>query len=248
MRLHPFVFASLVLMFAARAQGAEPIQLQKAETTIDDRGCVHFGATARIDVQIDDLFEALSRPERLLAHGCCAYPHLIFLPSSVTGESMSENKWTIGWPFKKILEFEGDGDGVTKDTKFQKTWVEYDFDRLQHTVHQYDIGSTYPWGLSNPHSDSTYVLSPLDNGSATAVRYTNVKCYPRETWNKLAPDKEMSWRFSSDLDVAQAEAELMAEKRLKAPSPSATPTCVSPPQTIPTATVTPLTGSFGATR
>ena len=235
-------------MFATRDQGAEPIQLQKAETTIDDRGCVHFDANARIDVQIDDLFEALSRPERLLAHGCCSYPHLIFLPSSVTRESLSENKWTIGWPSEKILEFDWGGDSVTKDTIFQKKWVEYDFSRSQHTIHQYDIGSTYPWGLSNPHSDSTYVLSPIDNGSATTVHYTNVKCYPRETWNKLAPDKELSWRFSSDLDIARDEAELITEQRLKAPSPSETPTCVATPQTIPTTTPTPLMRSFGTAR
>lgn len=235
-------------MFAVRVQGAEPIQLQNPKTSVDDRGCVHFDATARIDVHIDDLFEALSRPERLLAHGCCAYPHLVFLPSSVTSEALSENKWMIGWPWAKILEFEGDGDGVTRNTVFQKRWVEYDFNRLQHTVHQYDIASTYPWGLANPHSDSTYALSPLDNGSATAVHYTSVKCYPPEVRNKLAPDKEMPWQISSELDAARDDAEFIAEQRLRAPSQSATPTCLAVPQTIPTPTATPHTGSFGAAR
>jgi hypothetical protein len=159
-----------------------------------------------------------------------------------------ENKWTIGWPSEKILEFDSIGSGsVSKDTVIPKRWVKYDFYRLQHTVHQYDIGSTYPWGFSNPHSDSTYVLSPLDNGSATCLHYTNVKCYPPEVWNALAPDKNQAWWLSGELESAQQEAEAIAEQRTKAsPSPSATPTCAPAPQTVPTATATPSVRSFGA--
>jgi hypothetical protein len=104
-----------------------------------------------------------------------------------------------------------------------KRWVEYDFNRSQHTVRQYDIGSTYAAAIDS-HSDSTYVLSPLENGSATSVHYASVQCYPPEISKKLSHDKvdaEKRWRLGGDLEVAQQEAGIVAEQRLEAP-PSAT--------------------------
>ncbi len=200
-----------------------------------------------MDVPLDDLFDIFTRPERLLRYSY-SYPSQVFLPSAITSQSLSENKWTIGWPSEKILEFQYETMGsITKDTILPKRWVEYDFDRVRHTIRQYDIGSTSPWALDNPHSDSTYVLSPLDNGSATLVQYTNVKCYPREAWNKLAPDKNQAWRLSGELESAELEVENVAEQRSKSPSPSATPTCLKTSQ-IPTATPTPVVGSFNVPR
>ncbi len=236
---------ALILISSVGVPALEPIPLQKAQTHIDDHGCVHFEATARMDVPLDELFDSFTRPERFLRHGD-SYPSRVFLPSPVTVESLTENKWTIGWPSEKILEFELMGAGsVTKDTVIPKGWVKYEFDRFRHIVHRYDIGSTSSWTVSNPHSDSTYALSPLDNGSATLLQYTNLKCYPREAWGKLAPDRDQEWRLSGELESAQFEAQAIAEQRAKSPpTPSATPTCAPPTQTIPSATPTPFGSSF----
>src|ERR1700730_10902389 len=66
---YSFVVALFGLMLAARPAIAQtmPMEfpLQKAETSVDDHGCLNFVAATVVDAQVEDLMIGLWHPEEL---------------------------------------------------------------------------------------------------------------------------------------------------------------------------------------
>jgi hypothetical protein len=99
-----FVSICVALVCATAPAIAQPIDLQNTDGRIDQRGCLQFDATAMVQAQIDDLFEALARPEQLWGYIPGSILLGVYVSAPVTRESLGENTWSIKSPSGKILE------------------------------------------------------------------------------------------------------------------------------------------------
>ena len=228
-----FVFASIPTRVPAIAQ-TMPLEfpLQKTESRIGSDGCLKFDATAVVGVQIENLFDALSRPEELYSGF-----HSVFVIAPETPESPLQNTWTLRSPFAKIIEDDGPRGLFWPAGGPPKTWVKYTFVSETHTILEHTIGSTFV----NSRRDARLVLSPTLGRPATFIRYSSSECWPPESVvssrQKLGRGEEEKLWLGHWLKLADADARLIAKERLKAtpvgtssPSPavlSATPTPIS---------------------
>jgi hypothetical protein len=239
------LIAIIVSILAAANALAQPV-LQKSESSIDEKGCLHFEATARVEQPIDDLYAAMSRPETLYFHTSMEEAPNVFVGFPWSKESMlynSADSWSATThPFAKILEFEAVlGASVGPDGS-RRWWVEYRFNPKAHTIWVEDIGST--WGINNPRFNATYFLSPTDIRSATSIKYVSQRCWPPEGRGMLANEKReraesekqllMIWLTAANTEWEQVRAQ---------PSPvapsAATPTASPGGTAFPTVTPTP---------
>lgn len=208
------------LVFAAQS-AAQSVPLQKAQGHWDDHGCFHFEATAKVDVSVDKLFQALARPEKLSAYRAGgASPVAVFISAPITKQSMWENAWTVSNPPPaKIIKWYEAFDSSETTVYF---WVEYEYNRDSHTIAEHSLGSTSRRSICQPYSDAKYALSALDGASATSVRYTSTECVPPEDlkikrymyegWKENAKQRLSEW-----LETAEADARVVAQERAKKP-------------------------------
>jgi hypothetical protein len=243
---YTFAAACVALMWAAGPAIAQPVPLQKTESHVDERGCIDFEATACIDAQIDDLFDALTRPELLSAHLLRGRLLRVFVDAPVTGESLFSNKWYIQSPDEKILEWDGSTGAAWGPDGPPISWIEYRFIRSTHTIEEHPLGSTIPWVKDSvPRPDTKYVLSPINVGSATSVRVSSSLCWPpespRTSTEKLRwAEEEERERLGGWLAIAQGEAGRIGKERLSVAMP--TPPGPVPGQASATSTPTPILG------
>jgi hypothetical protein len=220
-----FVSICVALVSVTPPAIGQPIDLQSAESHIDKRGCLQFDATAMIHAQIDDLFEALTRPEELWQYAPGDVLLGVYVSIPVTNESLRENTWSIKSPSGKILEWDGSPGPAWGREGPPRFWVEYRFFRTNHTIFENDIGSTSPWGpTSAPHSDKRYVLASVEKGSATSVRFYSSQCWPpgspKTSSEKLGAAKgEKQW-LGNLLAVARDVAARIQKEHLSASAPS----------------------------
>jgi len=213
------LIAMVVWSLAAANALAQPV-VQKSESSIDEKGCLHFEATARVEQPIDDLYGAMSRPEALYFHTPMEVTPSVFVGFPWSKESILYNladSWSATThPFSKILELDAVlGASVGPDGP-PRSWVKYRFNPEAHTIWVEDIGSTSPWGIYNPHFSARYFLSPIDN-SATSIKYVSQRCWPPEGRRMLANEKReqterekellMMWLTAANIECEQVRAE-----------------------------------------
>jgi hypothetical protein len=214
---YSFAAASFALMLAPVPAIAQtmPLEfpLQKVESHIDNHGCLNFAATAVVDAQIEDLFEALSRPEELYSLGRPS----VFVLAPLARESILQNAWTIRSPFAKIIEYDGPPGRAWGPGEIPLTWVKYTFVRATHTILEHTIGSTF----GNSRRETGLALSPTLGGSATFIRYRSSECWPpayatMSSSEKLESGEVEKRSLGHWLKLADADAHLLARRRLKA--------------------------------
>ena len=244
---HAFAAACVALMWAAVPAIAQPIPLQRTESHIDEHGCLDFTATASIDAQIDDLFDALTRPELLSAHLLRGRLLRVFVDAPVTGESLFSNKWYIQSPDEKILEWDGATGAAWGPDGPPISWIEYRFIHSTHTIEEHPLGSTIPWAKDSvPRPDTKYVLSPTNVGSATSVRVSSSLCWPPES--PRTSTEKLQWsggekeRLGTWLSIAEGEAGRIGKERLSAANPSPEGPTSGPSPAMSGSTPTPVVG------
>jgi hypothetical protein len=240
------LIAMVVWSLAAANALAQPV-VQKSESSIDEKGCLHFEATARVEQPIDDLYGAMSRPEALYFHTPMEETPKVFVGFPWSKESILYNladSWSATThPFSKILEFEAVlGASVGPDGP-PRWWVEYRFNSKAHIIWVENIGST--WGINNPRFNATYFLSPTDNKSATSTKYVSRRCWPPEGRKMLANEKREQTEREKDLLImwltaANAECDQVRAEPSPVASTIATPTASPGGVPIPTDTATPI--------
>jgi hypothetical protein len=233
------------LAFAAQS-AAQNVPLEKAQGHWDDHGCFHFEATAKVDVSVDELFQALARPEKLSAYRPGQSPVAVFVSAPITKQSMWGNAWTVSNPPPaKIIKWYEAFDSSEATVYFR---VEYEYNRDSHTIAEHSLGSTSRRSICQPYSDAKYALSALDGASATSVRYTSTECVPPEDlkikrymyegWKENAKQRLSEW-----LETAEADARVVAQERAK--KPSAPWSSATPSPGVPFATSSPTVSPSG---
>ena len=229
------------LAFAAQS-AAQDVSVQTAQGHWDEHDCFQFEATAKVSVSVDELFQALSRPEKLSAYRPGPQAHWVFVSSPVTKQSMWENTWTVSNPpTAKVIEWVQIWGAANSSEYF---WVEYEYNPYSHTIVQHSLGSRSQRSICQPYSDEEYALSPLEAGSSTSVSYTSTDCVPPEERNKPWNPVEVKIKgakqaLSEWLQIAQDDARVVAQERTKKPA------APWPPPGLPLATSTPTVSPSG---
>lgn len=226
----------------AMPSAAQPVPLEKPRGYWDDHQCFHFEATAKMKVPVNELFDALARPEKLSAYGPGGgSPVRVFVEAQMTKESMWQNRWMLSNPpWAKIIEWEAIHDS-SELTGFW--WMEYEYNRYSHTIVEHSLGSSRRPSTCQPYSEAKYVLSARDGGSGTSVQYTSTECIPPEQPRRPYMEQSAKQSLGEWLEVAAADALAVAKERAqKPPSPSSSAT---PPPGLSSATATPAMSTSG---
>ncbi|MHB8382900.1 MAG: hypothetical protein ACYDC3_11260 [Candidatus Binataceae bacterium] len=244
-----YAFASVwcALLLASANAIAQGVPLRKTHSNIDEHGCLNFEATALVEAQIEDLFDALSRPELLWAQtggGGILLGDYVDIP--LTHESLLENRWVMIAPEAKILEFGGMQGASVPNQELPRSWVEYRFVRPTHTITEHEIGSTFGWEAGPPRPDVKFVLSAAKGNSETSVSYSSKQCWPAQN-AEMSAARKLAWVDSDKqsagnwLTAAEFEAQRISEERLKSGAKATS----TPPPANPCATPTPVVAPEG---